>query len=197
MKERLKIYSKWLTPIGEKDRDEVHRDGDWHESFHCWFYQHEENRSMIYFQKRSDSKKDYPSLYDITAAGHITAGESRVGGGLREIEEELGLKVTQNQLNYTGFYKEELLFKTIKDREICHIYLCPYEDHMKLKINEEVTDVVQADLEDFLSMLSKKRPDLIARSMLTGEDLPLFRSNFCPHHFNYYQHVVQAILQTR
>ncbi|UOQ91700.1 hypothetical protein MUO14_14215 [Halobacillus shinanisalinarum] len=89
MKEVLKIYSEWLTPIGEKEREEVHRDGDWHESFHCWFYKHEENRSWIYFQKRADSKKDFPSLYDITAAGHIAASESRIHGGYVRLKRSL------------------------------------------------------------------------------------------------------------
>ncbi|UOQ91701.1 hypothetical protein MUO14_14220 [Halobacillus shinanisalinarum] len=105
--------------------------------------------------------------------------------------------MSEGQLNYCGFYKEELLLKTIKDREICQIYLFPYENHLKLKINEEVTDVVQIELEDFLSMISKKSPNLQAESIFTGEQIPLSYSDFCPHHFDYYQSVVQAILSSR
>ncbi|MFC7062845.1 NUDIX hydrolase [Halobacillus seohaensis] len=197
MGEMLKIFSDWLTPIGEKDRDEVHRDGDWHESFHCWFYKHKENRTAIYFQKRSGIKKDFPYLYDITAAGHIGLYESRIEGGLREIEEELGLKLREENIIYSGFHKEQLKMKTLNDKEICHIYLYPYNNELEFAINEEVTDVVEIDLEDFLSMISKNRQHLIATSVLSGDEITLLRHHFCPHDFNYYQHVVQAILNER
>ncbi|MFG6150491.1 NUDIX hydrolase [Halobacillus sp. B23F22_1] len=197
MGEIIKIFSDWLTPIGEKDRDEVHRDGDWHESFHCWFYSHDRNQTMIYFQKRSNVKKDFPNLYDITAAGHIGIGETRIEGGLREIHEELGLELEEEKISYTGFYKEELKMKKFNDREICHIYLFPFDEALPLLMNEEVTDVVKIDLEDFLSMISKNRPFLSAISVMNGENKTLLPQHFCPHDFNYYQHVIQEILQTR
>ncbi|WP_390216600.1 NUDIX hydrolase [Halobacillus campisalis] len=197
MGEILKIFSDWLTPIGEKDRDEVHRDGDWHESFHCWFYRHENNRTSIYFQRRSDIKKDFPDLYDITAAGHIQINESRIEGGLREVREELGLTLSEENISYSGFYKEQLQMKALNDREICHIYIFPYDEAMQLAINDEVTDVVRIDIEDFVSMISKKRKYLSAYSILNKHEIDLELHHFCPHDFNYYQHVVQAIWNTR
>ncbi|MCP3029322.1 NUDIX domain-containing protein [Halobacillus sp. A5] len=197
MGETLKIFSDWLTPIGEKDRDEIHRDGDWHESFHCWFYSHLETETKIYFQRRSNIKKDFPNLYDITAAGHIGVAESRIEGGLREIHEELGLLLEEEKISYTGFYKEQLRMKTFNDREICHIYLFPYNEALSLTMNEEVTDVVKVNLEDFLSMISKNRNFLIAESIITHQKETLQRHHFCPHDFNYYQHVIQEILQTK
>ncbi|WP_173917830.1 NUDIX domain-containing protein [Halobacillus sp. Marseille-Q1614] len=197
MGEKLKIFSDWMTPVGEKDRDEVHRDGDWHESFHCWFYRHDKDETFLYFQKRSDTKKEFPCLYDITAAGHIQCTEGRVEGGLREISEELGLQLSEKDIDYHGFYKEELRVKTLKDREICHIYLYAYDEAKTLTMNEEVTDVVRVNLEEFLSMISKNGKFVTAESLFHKESILMEAEDFCPHDFNYYQHIIQAIMSTR
>ncbi|WP_082235627.1 NUDIX hydrolase [Halobacillus massiliensis] len=197
MGEKLKIFSDWMTPAGEKDRDEVHRDGDWHESFHCWFYRHDADKTFIYFQKRSESKKDFPCLYDITAAGHIEYTESRIQGGLREIKEELGLNLMEEDIAYHGFYKEELKLKALNDREICHIYLYAYDEASLLTMNEEVTDVVRINLEEFLSMISKNGRSVMAESLFSDNSLFIDAEEFCPHDFNYYQHIVQAVMSTR
>ena len=37
MTEWLTIFDFEKNILGKKLRDEVHRDGDWHETFHCWF----------------------------------------------------------------------------------------------------------------------------------------------------------------
>lgn len=37
MTEWLTIFDFERNILGKKLRDEVHRDGDWHETFHCWF----------------------------------------------------------------------------------------------------------------------------------------------------------------
>ena len=37
MTEWLTIFDSERNTLGKKLRDEVHRDGDWHETFHCWF----------------------------------------------------------------------------------------------------------------------------------------------------------------
>lgn len=67
--EMLKIFDENKHQIGIATREEVHRLGHWHEAFHCWFVSREEEKDYIYLQLRSDMKKDYPSLLDITAAG--------------------------------------------------------------------------------------------------------------------------------
>lgn len=70
-KEKLKIFDEQRNHIGVATREEVHRVGHWHEAFHCWFISKEEGIDYIYLQIRSEEKKDYPNLLDITAAGHF------------------------------------------------------------------------------------------------------------------------------
>jgi isopentenyldiphosphate isomerase len=65
--EKLKIFDEHRTQIGVATREEVHRIGHWHETFHCWLISKEGEIDYIYLQIRSDEKKDYPNLLDITA----------------------------------------------------------------------------------------------------------------------------------
>lgn len=87
--ELLKIFGDDRNQIGVASRKDVHRLGYWHEAFHCWFVSNEKGIDYIYLQLRSNSKKDYPNLLDITAAGHLLANET-VRDGVREIKEEIG-----------------------------------------------------------------------------------------------------------
>lgn len=45
---------------GTAPRDEVHRLGLWHETFHCWFVSKEQDMLHIYLQLRSELKKIMP-----------------------------------------------------------------------------------------------------------------------------------------
>jgi isopentenyldiphosphate isomerase len=74
--ERLKIFDKDRNQVGVATRGEVHRIGHWHKAFHCWFVSREDEIDYIYLQLRSNLKKDYPNLLDITAAGHLLAHET-------------------------------------------------------------------------------------------------------------------------
>jgi isopentenyldiphosphate isomerase len=65
--EKLKIFDEHRTQIGVATLEEVHRIGHWHEAFHCWLISKEGEIDYIYLQIRSDEKKDYPNLLDITA----------------------------------------------------------------------------------------------------------------------------------
>jgi hypothetical protein len=72
-------------PVGVAGKRAAHRLGWWHFVFHCWLYR---VGGGIILQRRGPGKKVYPGLYDISAAGHYTAGEG-VADGVREIGEEL------------------------------------------------------------------------------------------------------------
>ena len=96
--EWIQAVDEKRQPLGIKSREEIHRLGYWHETFHCWFVKKVHNEWMIYFQLRSKEKADYPLLLDITAAGHLLAGET-INDGIREIDEELGLAVQLQDFN--------------------------------------------------------------------------------------------------
>ncbi|MEX0314176.1 MAG: hydrolase, partial [Allomuricauda sp.] len=51
-------------------KSEAHRKGLFHPTIHVWFYTSE---GQILFQKRADNKDTFPSLWDVSVAGHIGA----------------------------------------------------------------------------------------------------------------------------
>ncbi|KAJ4754347.1 Nudix hydrolase 3 [Rhynchospora pubera] len=103
-----KEYLDVLTPTGEKTgiskpRSQVHRDGDFHRAAHVWIYS-ESTRELL-LQLRGDC-----GLWDISAAGHVSAGESSLPTAMRELEEELGIRLPSDAF--------ELLFVFIQQRLI-------------------------------------------------------------------------------
>ncbi|WP_257213775.1 NUDIX hydrolase [Bacillus pumilus] len=87
-----------------------------------WLLKKEYNTVYLYFQLRSPAKKDFPSLLDITAAGHLLADE-QPSDGIREVEEELGLSIPFEDLTFAGVMQDEIHIPSFIDREFCHVYL--------------------------------------------------------------------------
>lgn len=55
-------------------RSAVHRDGDYHRAVHVWIFA--ENTQQLLLQKRTDFKDSWPGLWDISSAGHVSAGDT-------------------------------------------------------------------------------------------------------------------------
>ena len=49
----------------------------------------------LYLQQRSYRKSSFPACWDLSATGHVLPGESRFDAAIREVNEEIGLQVTQ------------------------------------------------------------------------------------------------------
>lgn len=61
-------------PTGKsKPRSKVHQDGDWHACVHVWFINYEKKEVLV--QKRVKTKDSWPGYYDISVAGHLSAGK--------------------------------------------------------------------------------------------------------------------------
>ena len=93
-----------LTPEGRavgftKPKGDVHRDGDWHRAAHVWLVTPD---GRVLLQRRAAVKENWPDLWDVSVAGHISAGESAVDAGVREAFEELGLVLAPDDLTHLG-----------------------------------------------------------------------------------------------
>lgn len=89
------------TKIGKiKERSLVHRDGDWHASIRIYIIRKnsEKNNVQLLLQKRSDDKDSFPGCYDVSCGGHLEASESYIEGAVRELNEELSIKVNYTDL---------------------------------------------------------------------------------------------------
>lgn len=77
--------------IGFERRSEVHRLGLQHRAVHVLVFN---GRGHIFLQKRSMKKDRQPGLWDSSASGHLDRGEDYDACAVREVWEELGLRLT-------------------------------------------------------------------------------------------------------
>jgi isopentenyldiphosphate isomerase len=101
----------------------VHREGLWHRSFHCWVVRTGPAGAELLLQRRARTKETHPGAWDVSAAGHYRPGEG-LDGGLREVQEELGLRVLPEALVWLGRHREVLRYPDgLRDREYEDVYL--------------------------------------------------------------------------
>ena len=199
--ELLKIFDEHRNPVGVATREEVHKMGHWHETFHCWFISRENGVDYIHFQIRSHTKKDYPNLLDITAAGHILAHET-VYDGIREVKEEVGIDVSFDELVSLGIINYCVTIEDFIDKELAHVFL--YEnkktmDEYKLQI-EEVSGVVKAELNSFSKLWFSEVEKIIVEGFEVNEagervliHKTVDKSNFVPHEHSYYESIITSM----
>ena len=201
--ERVRIFDENRNSIGVVSRDEAHRVGHWHEVFQCWFVRREEGVKQVYLQLRSSFKKDFAGLYDITAAGHLMADES-VKDGVREIEEELGVPVSYEELHPLLVMNASIKQGDFLDNEIANIFLFEYNqsfDTFDLQ-KEEVAGIVQADFEAFYDFWMGKQTDLHVEGFWFNHDgkrknlnQKISKRHFVPHESSYYETIVKEMMK--
>lgn len=148
MDELLDILDEAGLLTGEvAPKSEAHRLGLWHRCFHCWISGSDPEGAYLLVQRRAAGKDTWPGYLDVTAAGHLAAGEETLDG-LREVEEELGLRVEAGRLVPLGTRRFETEIPGGCDREFHHVFLLfdstPPED-LRLQA-EEVASVLRVDL---------------------------------------------------
>ena len=79
-------------------REEAHKTGKWHRAVAMFLYNHKKD---VLLQKRSMQKKNWAGRWDVTS-GHVDAGESSLESAVREFEEELGIKLTPEEITFIG-----------------------------------------------------------------------------------------------
>jgi isopentenyldiphosphate isomerase len=137
-------------PTGEVvAKSEAHRLGLWHRCFHCWICGSDPEGAYLLLQRRAATKDTWPGYLDITAAGHLSAGEETLDG-LREVEEELGLRVDSDRLVPLGTRKVEQQIPGGCDREFHEVFLLvdgTPPERLRLQ-KEEVEAVFRLNLDD-------------------------------------------------
>ncbi len=132
-----------------KDKKLAHRDGDLHGASHIWIWREGENGEIeLLLQLRAPQKSSWPNCYDISAAGHLSAGEDYITGAKRELEEELGIKATDEELSFFGWLHEDVKAEfhgnPFHNREISALYAYKSDLDPKTLVlqEEEVSQVV-------------------------------------------------------
>lgn len=131
-----------------KERSKVHRDGDLHGTVHIFIIRKREKSFDLLLQKRSADKDAFPGCYDISSAGHVSAGQEYLEAAYRELEEELGIKAKDGDLRFIGYHEgwaeEEFYGKPFRNHEISAVYLYEKEvDIDTLVLQEEEVESVK------------------------------------------------------
>lgn len=152
-------------------------------------------------QIRSDSKKDYPGLLDITAAGHLLVNET-VNDGIREVEEELGIAIAFTKLISLGIINYSVTTGELIDKEFAHVFLHKsehsFEDY-KLQ-QEEVSGIVRTELPQFaglwlgdLEEIHIEGFEVKSAGNKVAVHKKVTKNNFVPHENSYYEAIVCQI----
>lgn len=161
--EMVDVLNSDGSTTGEQvSKKQIHVKGLWHRATHIWFIN---NKREILLQKRADHIESHPGEYDISSAGHLSAGDTGLKAALREIEEELGIKLKEKDLVKIGEIKQESTQHngTYINKEYNDIYIVykdiPSSDFTIQK--SEVSLVKYIPVEEFKKWVKEKRKDLV------------------------------------
>ena len=115
--------------IGAGPRGIVHEKAYMHRAVHIMLCNSAEE---VFLQRRSHDKDTNPGLWDTSCAGHIDSGESVIVGALRELEEELGIRLSSEALiersrlppSHDNGFEHVTLYTALSDEPLP---LCPAE----------------------------------------------------------------------
>jgi isopentenyldiphosphate isomerase len=143
--------------VGKRSRSEVHRLGLMHRAVHVLVFN---VRGEVFLQKRSMSKDRQPGLWDSSASGHLDTGEAYDACAIRELREEIGLRLDS---------PPKRLFKLAAsdetDMEHVWVYRCTAEGPFTLHPEEIETGGWFAP--EKVNHWMKERPQEFASALLT------------------------------
>jgi len=109
----------------QKMKWDVHREGLWHRASYIWVYN---SHGEVMIQLRTKRVNDsFSGKWDVSAAGHIGAGEDPTEGALREVAEEIGLVVKKEDLEFSKIRKQEIILPDKIIREFHYIYYVKFD----------------------------------------------------------------------
>lgn len=106
-------------------RDEVHRLGLWHR---CIAVAILNDQNELLLQQRAHNKDKNPDMWDISVAGHISAGQDSLSAAAREINEEvsvnLGKRIDISEFRYMScFRREQVYSENYIDRQFFDFFI--------------------------------------------------------------------------
>ncbi|MCF8040443.1 MAG: NUDIX domain-containing protein [Desulfohalobiaceae bacterium] len=105
--------------VGLMPKEEVHEQQLMHRSVLVLLYNTEKK---LYIQKRSSRKLQYPGCWDLSANGHVLAFETPKEAAIRELQEELGIAVSNVNLvhNIPACTETEFEFVSLFSAGVSH-----------------------------------------------------------------------------
>lgn len=182
--EYLDILDPRGNPTGRRAaKSEIHQQGHWHQTAHIWIVTPD---GQVLLQRRGPTKKTHPNCWDISSAGHVSAGESSVASAIREIQEETGLRVTEKQLEFLFTIHGVGVFQDGRyiNREYQDVFLVvtPVNRAKLPKPNAEVTDFMLVPWSQLRQTVQEKRADYVPHDQEYEKLFPLLEQRFAHAH---------------
>ncbi len=149
-------------------RSEIHKKGLWHKIVVIAIIN---SNNEILMQQRSYKKIRESGMWDISVAGHVSAGENTLDAAVREIEEEIGIKVTNKELEYIFSYNEnQIVSIDYIDKQIHECFILK-KDNLKVEnINIQESEVEQikfVSIDELRNMIRKQ--ETVERNIFYNE----------------------------
>lgn len=164
MEEKFDVLNEFGEFTGEvATREECHKKGLWHRAVYAFII---DKNSNILLQKRSAKKKLWPNMWDVTVGGHVDAGEFGRQSLIREVKEELGIDITDDDIKYLVGSSSINIKGDIINKHYNECYLITKDiDTSKIKPQEEeVSEVKYFSKEEVLSMIENNYSGLTEKT---------------------------------
>lgn len=145
-------------PLGyTKSRNQVHADQiDWHRVTGVYVIN---DQKQLLCQKRSHLKDSDPGIWQNHFGGHVKSGESYEQNALSELQEEIGLQISESKLHFIGKIKNELHHH----HGMLYVYRWKNTDQVKLN-DGEVEQVEWMTLNQYIEKIKSQGQELNIRS---------------------------------
>lgn len=150
-------------------RDEIHKRGLWHRAIVVAIVN---EKNEILLQQRNEKKEKNAGMWDISVAGHISAGQDSLSAAAREINEEvsvlLGYTTEIKDFRYMYCFRKEQKFRDdFIERQFYDFFILRtsgVDDQTLYFQKEEVQAVKFADLSTIQHMIEEheliERPEV-------------------------------------
>ena len=196
----LDIYDSEMNWAGVALRNQIHKMGLWHKTCHCWFYQIIHSTPMLFVQKRSMKKKDFPGLLDITAGRHLLKEETD-RDAVGKIHIELGADVPFEDLHYLGVrtYSEQLNDFYNNEFNSVYLYQSIFDMNDFSPNPDEVCGLIRLEAESALALFERRIVQADAVGVFLdhnkrAEKISIRFEDFVPRADDYYKKICASIL---
>lgn len=133
-------------------RDECHQQGYWHKAVAIFIIN---SQNQVLLQQRSATKKLWPGMWDVSAGGHVLAGEFGFQVAIRECREELGLELDRQDLTFIGATTSTNLKGDVTNNHFNEYYIVHQDlDPKDLQLQtEEVSEAKWIDRDEIVSRI--------------------------------------------
>lgn len=142
MEEKFDVLDEKGNYTGKiESRKICHQSGLYHKAVAVWIIN---SKGQVLLQKRSPNKRMWPNTWDITAGGHVLAGEFGFESIIRETKEELGLDIDKENIIFIGSCISTNIKGDIINNHFNEFYIINKDiDETKLKLQEEEVEEVK------------------------------------------------------